>query len=309
MSTVLISGSNGFIGHHVATYFAGRGWTVLGLGRKSIAATPEYVMQYISCVLGEYDTLVKLKQMISDKNIDVIVHLAADMRKEPYATDVIRANCIGTQQLLELAHDFGIPVMLQLSSLPVIGTPCIHPIMENHPLRPQTVYHITKCMNELQLQYAAQHYGMRTAWLRISAPLGIGMNEHTIFPTFVKNALVGKPLCLYGNGSRQQDYIYVKDIAKALYLAAINPSVRGCYNLTGGDELLISNKELAATCIRVLNSNSSIEYVDALDPSDNEIWDASIERAVNDFGFQPCATLEDVILEYANALQKEEVNL
>lgn len=304
MGTVLITGSNGFIGSHVASYFKDKGWNVVGLGRKTDASNPEVVDDYISCCLGNASATDVLESELGNMSIDAIVHLAADMRKEPYAEEVIIANCVGTQQLLEFAEKHQVSVFLQLSSLPVIGVPKIHPITEDHPVMPQTMYHITKCMNELQLQYAMQHYQIRTAWFRISAPLGIGMNENTIFPTFIKNALLGIDLSVYGEGSRKQNYIYVKDIARALYMATIIQSAQGGYNLTGN--LLISNLDLAKRCIGLLDSTSDIKFMPFPDNSDGQVWDADMSRSSTDFGFEPHATLDEIIYKFAQYFRKEK---
>ena len=126
--------------------------------------------------------------------IDAIIHLAADMRKEPYNVEVVAHNCVGTQRLLEFAEREHIGVFLQLSSLPVIGKPEEHPITEKHSLKPPTVYHATKIAEELLANYADYMHGVRTASFRISAPVGPGVNPKTIFPTFVTKAKNGEDL-------------------------------------------------------------------------------------------------------------------
>lgn len=113
----------------------------------------------------------------------------------------------------------GIKVFVQLSSLPVIGKPVEHPITEQHSLKPPTVYHATKVMEELLANYADYHHGLRTASFRISAPVGTGMNRNTIFPTFVSKACKGEDLVLSGKGNRKQTYVHVRDISKALLQA------------------------------------------------------------------------------------------
>lgn len=297
MKTVLITGSNGFIGKYVAEHFKEHDWYVIGLGRKEHATDPKCVHRYIQCQLGTEKTPTVLKDMVHGQNIDAIVHLAADMRKGSNEVDVIAANCVGLQQLLDFAKNAKIQTFLQLSSLPVIGSPKFHPITEDHPTNPQTIYHITKCMDEQLLQFAMDHSTFRTAWFRISSPLGIGMNEQTIFPTFVRQALANEPICILGKGLRKQNYIYVKDITKILYQAVIIPEVKGCYNLTG--DLLLSNLQLAQKCISRTGSFSQIQFVGKEDPEENNVWDASLKRLNRDFINLPKTTMDEIIQEYA----------
>ena len=292
---VLVTGSNGFIGSHVAKYLKEKGFGVCGLGRSAYPSIEEVVDDYIQCDLATGDA----KQILTKvgKVIDVVVHLAADMRKEPHCVEVIKANCSGTQSLLEMCEESGIKVFMQLSSLPVIGHPEVHPITESHPLNPYTVYHITKVTEEMLANYACKYHGIRTASFRISAPIGPRMNPNTIFPTFVRNAVANKDIVLMGKGLRKQNYLAVNDIARCIELSIKTPTVQGVYNLTSN--LLISNKDLAKKTIEVLNSKSKIVFLGE-DSLDGDVWDASIEKIHRDGGYMPKANIEKMIREYAD---------
>lgn len=291
---ILVTGSNGFIGSHVVKHFKELGGGCVGLGRSKEPHDKSVVDDYVCCDLGS-DEIRKIPTKLSI-TIDAVIHLAADMRKEPHCVDVISANCGGTQRLLEMCESADIKTFIQLSSLPVIGHPIEHPITESHPIAPYTVYHITKRTEELLANYACEYHGIRTASFRISAPIGPGVNPNTIFPTFIRKALAGEDLCLLGKGTRKQNYVYVKDIAKCLELSLQSEKVHGVYNLTSN--LLISNLDLAQTIINVLNSKSKILF-QGEDPADDYVWDASLSKITNDAGYCPTTSLEDVIKEYA----------
>lgn len=295
---ILVTGSNGFIGSHVARYLKDKGHYVVGLGRTAKPHDAEDINEYISCDLGS-DKASNIPTLISVK-LDAVVHLAADMRKEPHLVEVITANCAGTQRLLEMCEANDIKVFLQLSSLPVIGKPLLHPITEEHPIHPYTVYHITKRTEELLANYAYEYHGVRTASFRISAPIGPRVNPNTIFPTFVRKALANEDIVLLGKGTRKQNYVYVKDIAKCLELSLTSEQTHGVYNLTSN--LLISNYELAKTVIEVLGSKSEIK-LQGEDPADNYVWDATLGRIFEDSGYDPKTDIRDVIAEYAEWLK------
>lgn len=296
---VLVTGSNGFIGFHVCKYLKEKNDYVIGLGRSEKSGS--VVDEYISCDLAK-DAVFDIPKKASVK-IDAVIHLAADMRKEPYGVDIVVNNCGSMQRLLEMCEENDIPRFAELSSLPVIGEPVCHPITEEHPLCPPTVYHTTKVAQEMLADYAYRNHGLKTISFRISAPVGAKMNKKTIFPTFVRACLKNEPIVLSGKGSRKQTYVHAKDIAQALYLA-IRSDATGVYNLSSRN--LISNYELACACKDVLHSDSEITFSGKEDRMDNFVWDVSLDKICNDLGYDPKITIEEAIMDYADAISKGE---
>lgn len=285
---ILVTGSNGFIGSNVAKWLKERGHYIIGLGRHEESQAE--VDEYIQCDLNS-DKVFE----IECDGIDALVHLAADMRKEPHTVTVVEANCTGTQRLLELCEEKNVPVFVQLSSLPVIGKPAECPITEHHSLKPPTVYHATKLMQEYLANYADYKHGLRTVSFRISAPVGNGMNPKTIFPVFVDKALKGEDLVLLGKGSRKQSYVHVDDIAQAIYKAIVSEKAHGVYNLSSRN--LLSNLELAEKIVEISNSSSEIKFSGTEDPSDTEVWEVSLEKIERDMGYVPEIGIEECIRE------------
>ncbi len=288
---VLITGSNGFIGRNVCAWFRNHGYYVIGLGRHKESLTP--VDEYVCCDLNSDDVSCVFEKT-SVSSVDAVIHLAADMRREPYTVQVVTANCAGTQRLLELCERKQIRVYVQLSSLPVIGKPVQHPITEEHPLAPPTVYHVTKRTQELLADYACYTFGLRAISLRITAPVGLGMNPKTILPVFLNKALRNEDLTILGKGYRKQTYIHTSDIAQAIH-KAIHSDAHGVYNLASMN--LISNYELAQKCISIADSKSKIVFSGTEDPMDDYIWDVSLEKITADMNYIPEITLEMALKE------------
>ena len=295
---ILVTGSNGFIGSNLCRYLKKQGCGVIGLDLAP-ASRIDAVDEYVECDLSTEKTA----HILDGRQVDALVHLAADMRHAPYEIDVVRNNCVGEQRLLELCEERKVPVFVQLSSLPVIGRPVEHPITEKHPLHPPTVYHATKRMMELLADYAFYTHGLRTVSFRICAPVGVGMNQKTIFPTFIRNALAAQDIVLFGKGTRQQTYIHVNDIAQAIYKAILSEKAQGVYNL--GSYNLLSNKDLARKCVETLRSDSKIVFNGQPDPMDGDVWDVSIDRVKEDTGYEPAVSIEEAILEQAEALRRQ----
>lgn len=290
---VLVTGSNGFIGHHVCAWLRERGVEVIGLGRSAQAKYP--CDGYVQCDLGSPDAVAILDAIPWE--LDGVVHLAADMRHEPYAVDVVVTNCGGTQRLLEFCEAKDIPVFVQLSSLPVIGSPVEHPVTESHPLKPPTVYHVTKHTQEMLAEYATYTFGLRTVSFRICSPIGEGVNPKTIFPVFVRQALAGEDITLLGHGTRQQTFVHVDDISQAIY-RALTTDAQGVYNLASHN--LVSNRDLATRCVELLDSDSSIIF-SGEDACDEQVWDVSIQKAQQDMGYEPERDLDYLIVDLADS--------
>lgn len=290
---VIVTGSNGFIGRNVCRWLKNKtDWCICGLGRR--LQSESLVDEYVKCDLDNADDIAIVERDYLNM-ADAVIHLAADMRREPHNVDVVMSNCVGAQRLLEACERAGVRTLVQLSSLPVIGPPLSHPITEEHPLRPPTVYHATKVAEELLAGYADYARGVRTASLRICAPIGIGVKESTIFPTFARRAVMGEDLILYGRGTRKQTYIHVDDIAQALYKTILSEKAHGVYNLAS--ENLISNYELARLCIETAGSKSQIEFAGHSDPEEGLIWDVSIERLKSDTNYSPVVGIGDCVRE------------
>lgn len=300
---IIVTGANGFIGKHTVAYLKEKGCFVIGIGTRESSVSE--ADKYIQCDLST-DRMNDLSALLKEQgveSVDAVVHLAADMRHAPYEVEVVGHNCVGVQRLLEWCEQNAIKAFVQLSSLPVIGLPREIPITESHPIKPPTVYHATKHMQEVLAEYASYTYGLRTVSMRICSPIGPNDNPKTIFPTFVRNALAGDDIVLYGEGSRKQTYIHVRDIAQAIY-KAINSEAQGVYNLASRN--LISNYELAKKCIDVLGSSSEIVFSGKPDKLDGVVWEVSIDKLVNDTGFEPEVELDYAIREYAEFIKAGE---
>ena len=300
---ILITGINGFIGHNVCNWLRERGCYVIGVDLRPECRTE--CDEYICCNLASEQTDTLLDNLKVD-SIDALVHLAADMRQEPHTVEVVGNNCVGTQRLLTLCEDKKVPVYVQLSSLPVIGhIPTQHPITEAHPINPPTVYHVTKHMQELLADFATRKFGLRTVSFRITAPVGEGVNPKTIFPIFVKKAVKGETITLFGKGNREQTYIHVYDIAQAIYKAILSENACGVYNLSSYNRL--SNYDLAKKCVELTNSTSEIVFTGDPDPLDDVVWDVVLDKIKRDMGYEPVVSIEEAIAEYAQIVRKEKV--
>ena len=286
---ILITGINGFVGNEVANLLCNQ-YDVWGIGRQSYSKNPLHTSY-------EQVDLTDEKSMLdyaSRHRFDHIVHCAASLSFNDTKT-LFDANIAGVYNLLKVADMTGVKSIVYISSLPVIGVPLVLPITESHPVNPRTNYHLSKYIGELLLQ---NNPHLNAISLRIPSPVGIGMPTNKILPVFIRNCIDNTTIELLGKGGRKQNYIDVRDIARAVALA-LQKNCSGVYNIASDKS--VSNLELAEMCKSVLHYSTEIVF--KVEDADEDLkWDVSIEKAKTELGFIPLYKLEDTIKDIARSL-------
>jgi UDP-glucose 4-epimerase len=285
---VLITGVNGFIGKQLVDYLKNiSDLKLYGFGRRDSFDGPSIV--YFNGDITDYQSLKKIADCLPD--CEIIIHLAALIDMDFDEQKIIDVNCNGTHNICKMAKILSCKKLIYISSIPVIGKPIRLPITEEHPLQPETLYHVTKLAGE-HIVNLLKCYDIIPIILRIPSPIGIGMNPKTILPVFMKNVVNGADIELYGKGRRRQNYIDVRDICQAI-LKAIKSDTEGIFNIAS--ETSYSNYELAQVCINITGSASKICFNGKNDPQEDYSWDISIDKAADKLGYYPLYSLEDTI--------------
>lgn len=289
---ILLTGCNGFIGRYIAAKLLEAGHYVHGVGTAPLPCSPMTTYSQVDISSGEQFSIFRRKL----EQIDILIHCAAYISYNDSDPKIMMVNAIGTHNLVEMAKAVGISKIVYCSSSGVIGYPVIHPITEDHPLHPTTVYHVSKLCGE----YLVRASGIDYIIFRIPSPIGIGMNENTILPVLIKNCISKSDILLRGTGSRIQNYISIQDISTAILLA-ITSRECGNFNLSGE---CISNIALAELCKNIIKSESNIIVLNDDDPTDHYVWDLSPKLAENVLGFKSQISLSSTIGEIANYFRK-----
>jgi nucleoside-diphosphate-sugar epimerase len=223
---------------------------------------------------------------------DAVVHCGASLEKDQLSQSMLLSNALGTQSVLRLASLWKCSTLVYMSSIPVIGIPRILPIDEDHPTRPGTGYHAAKLFGE-HLVTLASSPSLRTLSFRLSAPVGPQMPRNRIMFSFVSQALRNETILIAGQGTRTQNYVDVRDIARAVELGLKTPA-QGVFNVAG--DCSISNLDLAKLCVRLTGSHSTIKFAGKADPEGELRWEISTARARKELGYKSAYSLEDSIL-------------
>jgi dTDP-glucose 4,6-dehydratase len=160
-----------------------------------------------------------------------------------------------------------------------------------NPIGPRGVYDEAKRYAEAMTMAYHRQQGVDTCIARIFNTYGPRMrpNDGRAIPTFVRQALAGKPVTVFGDGSQTRSFCYVDDLVRGLYLLAMSGEHLPV-NLGNADEWTLL--ELAEVVIRLAGSSSEIVF-EALPVDDPQVRRPDLTRARELLGWQPAVTLED----------------
>ena len=243
---ILITGGAGMIGSTIAMLAAQRGALVTILD----AMLPLYggnqfnlhnIGHKITFVEGDIRQRECVESLVEDK--DIVFNLAAqvsyvDSNLDPYLD--LDINCRGILNVLEACRTHAPKARVLFSSSRfVYGRVEYNPVDEAHPFNCLSIYGIHKLAGEKYHRFFYDDYHLNTTMLRIANPYGprqqMKHGKYGIVNWFIRQALDGKPLTVFGDGSQKRDYVYVDDLAEAFLAVALSPNTAGeVYNVGSG---------------------------------------------------------------------------
>ncbi len=200
--------------------------------------------------------------------VDEIYNLACPASPVHYQADPIatlKTSVVGALNMLELARDRNIPV-LQASTSEVYGDPHVHPQSENcwgnvNPIGPRACYDEGKRSAETLFFDYRRQFGLPIKVVRIFNTYGPHMHpaDGRVVANFIKQALSGDDITVYGDGTQTRSFCYVEDLVAGLMaMMSSRPDVTGPINLGNPEEFTI--RQLADLILELTNSNSRIVH-------------------------------------------------
>lgn len=265
---VLITGGLGFIGSQLAIKLVEHGALVTIVD----SLLPEFGGNYFNIASIRSKVTINISDMRDPHSLDILVkdqdyifHLAGqvshgDSMRDPQ-TD-LAVNCISTMNLVESCRHYNPDArLIYTSTRQVYGIPQTLPVTENHPALPIDVNGINKLAGEYYHLLYDRTYNLRSTVLRLTNTYGpcqqIRNNRQGFIGIFLRQALKGETIKIFGTGQQVRDFNHVYDVVDALLIAAVTESCYGnIYNL--GAQNYHSLIELADLLRKIIGINYEV---------------------------------------------------
>ncbi|WP_170559576.1 NAD-dependent epimerase/dehydratase family protein [Ruegeria atlantica] len=252
MKRVLVTGTAGFIGFHLAKLLLSEGFRVHGYDgmtdyydvalknrrHQMLLQNPGF-----SATEGLLENHDKLKQVGEEFQPDVIVHLAGQAGVRYSLEDprsYIDSNIVGTFNVMEVAREHKVEHLLMASTSSVYGANEVMPFTEVEKAdTPLTIYSATKKANEAMGHSYAHLWNLPTTMFRFFTVYGSWGRPDLALYKFVDAILDDRPIDIYNHGDMYRDFTYVDDLVRGIRLLIDSPPVRpdGRDDIVEGDSL------------------------------------------------------------------------
>jgi len=299
--TVLITGAAGFVGSALARRLLASGEEVVGidsltdyydqsLKKENLASIPAEGFTFV----GEDLNTADLDALLA--GVSVVFHEAGQpgVRKswgEDFAT-YTDANVLATQRLLEAARrSTDLQRLVYASSSSVYGNALAYPVTEDDLPRPHSPYGVTKLAAEHLCTLYARNFGVPTVSLRYFTVYGPGQRPDMAFNRFIRAALAGRPIEVFGTGEQIRDFTFVEDVVEANLRAARQEVPAGSvFNVSGGTS--VSVNEVLDVLSGIAGRPLEVNRTEAV-AGDVGRTGGSAERIGEALGWQPSVGIVD----------------
>ena len=301
---ILITGAAGFLGSHLCDRLLADGHEVVGMDNFVTGSR-----ENIAHLMGN-DKFTFYKHDVSNYifvpgKVDAVLHFASPASpnpQSPYAyfnlpIQTMKAGALGTHNTLGVAKANHARFLLASTS-EIYGDPLVHPQAETYagnvdPVGPRAVYDEAKRFAEsLTMAYHRQHQ-VDTRIVRIFNTYGprMALEDGRALPNLLKQALLGQPLTVYGDGSQTRSFCYVDDLVDGIVRLLLSEEHMP---VNIGNPVEMSLLQFAETINRITGNQAGIAYVaDARSARDPQRRQPDITRARSILGWEPKVDLEE----------------
>ncbi len=309
---ILVTGGAGFIGSAVVRRAIDDGHQVVNLDAltyaacldnvASVADHPGYAFEQ-----ADIRDRAALDRILDKHRPDAIMHLAAEShvdRSIDGPATFIETNVLGTFHLLEAARAYwnggANPLRFHhISTDEVFGSlGAVGQFTEATPYDPRSPYSASKASSDHLVRAWAETYGLPVVLTNCSNNYGPYHFPEKLIPVVILNALHGRPIPVYGDGSNVRDWLYVEDHAEALLLVLQKGETGRSYNIGGENER--SNIDLVRTLCEILDrlAPQKTSYADLITfvtdrPGHDARYAIDPTRIRDELGWRPSVTVEE----------------
>jgi dTDP-glucose 4,6-dehydratase len=300
---ILITGAAGFLGSHLSDKLLADGHEVIGMD-NFVTGNPDNIAH-----LAGNEKFTFYKRDVSNYifvpgKVDAIMHFASPASPNPQSKSgyfnlpiqTMKAGALGTHNCLGIARSHNSRFLLASTS-EIYGDPLVHPQTEDYagnvdPVGTRAVYDEAKRFAESLTMAYHRFHNVNTSIVRIFNTYGprMDLDDGRALPNLLKQALLGEPLTVYGDGSQTRSFCYVDDlvngIVKLLYSEEHLP-------VNIGNPVEMTILQFAEAINKITKNKAGITYVDARSSRDPQRRQPNIERAKQVLNWEPAVDLEE----------------
>lgn len=293
----VVAGGAGFLGSHLCEELLARGNEVIAVDNLSTSSGRN--VRHLESVPGfTFLTQDICEPLQVDGPVDVVLNFASPASPPRYSelsVETLRAGSVGTEQLLLLAREKSAR-FVHASTSEVYGDPLVHPQTEDYwghvnPIGLRSMYDEAKRFSEALIEAYRHRYGLDTGLVRIFNTYGPNMDpwDGRVVTNFVRQAVTGEPITIYGDGSQTRSFCYVDDEIEGI-LRFVASGARGPMNIGNPTEFTMI--ELAEAVLLATGSDVPLIWKD-LPPDDPTQRCPDISLAMEVLGWQPHVELAE----------------
>jgi len=303
---ILITGAAGFLGSHLCDRLLAEGHEVIGMD-NFITGSPENIAHLAGNTNFTFFNRDVSNYIFVPGKVDAILHFASPASPNPQSKSgyfnlpiqTMKAGALGTHNCLGIARRENSRFLLASTS-EIYGDPEVHPQKETYPgnvdpVGERAVYDEAKRFAESLAMAYHRFHGVNTSIVRIFNTYGprMDLEDGRALPNLLKQALLGKPLTVYGNGDQTRSFCYVEDlidgIVRLLYSDEHMP-----VNIGNQTEMTIL--QFAEAINRITGNKAGIVFMEgARSARDPQRRQPDITRAQTILGWEPKTNLEEGI--------------
>ncbi|GAB1464782.1 dTDP-glucose 4,6-dehydratase [Aliarcobacter cryaerophilus] len=274
--TILVTGCAGFIGSNFVPYFLEKypNYNLVNLDLLTYAGDLENLKECetnprYKFIKGDICNRELVEFIFSEYDIQGVIHFAAESHVDNSIKNpgvFVQTNVNGTFTLIDVAYKYWMNKPFKykdeykdcrfhhISTDEVYGTLSLDPndlFTEKTPYAPNSPYSASKASSDMIIRAYNETYGLNTVITNCSNNYGPKQHDEKLIPTIIRNALLGNPIPIYGDGKNIRDWLYVLDHCKGIDLVYHNGKNGDTYNIGGRNER--TNLQIVDTITTILD--------------------------------------------------------
>lgn len=232
----LVTGGAGFLGSHMCDLLLGKGASILCVDNLSNGKKENILHNFknknFKFLRIDVNDFRKLKPIFAQFKPDYVMHYAAMVGVKKTSNNPLEVfrDIEGIKNIAELSRKYGVKKILFTSSSEVYGEPIKLPIAEDDTFNGKWPYSLVKILGEQYFTAYYEKYGIPVTIVRFFNAYGPRQDfgdSGFVVSVFLKNALSGKPLMIFGDGRQTRDFVYVNDNVRLTFEAFLNDEING----------------------------------------------------------------------------------